>query len=60
VDAIYGTGVNAGGVFGSDAGFRNDKGHMSPPPLIHAMPPGKKIQGKVHDIEIGTVGFSWI
>ena len=32
VDAIYGTGVDAGGVFGSDAGFGNDKGHMSPPP----------------------------
>ena len=25
VDAIYGTGVDAGGVFGSDAGFGNDR-----------------------------------
>ena len=47
VDAINGTGVDAGGIFGPDAGFGNDKGHMSPPPIrIHAMPPGKKIQAE--------------
>jgi hypothetical protein len=47
VDAIYGTGVDAGGIFGPDAGFGNDKRHMSPPPIrIHAMPPGKKIQAE--------------
>jgi hypothetical protein len=33
VDAIYGTGVDAGGVFGPDAGFGNDKGYWSPPPV---------------------------
>src|SRR6266704_5939738 len=33
VDAIYGTGVDAGGVFGTDAGFGNDKGHRPPPPI---------------------------
>jgi hypothetical protein len=33
VDAIYGTGVDAGGVFRSDAGFGNDIGHRPPPPI---------------------------
>ena len=37
VDAIYGTGVNAGGVFRSDAGFGNDIGHL-PLARIYAMP----------------------
>jgi hypothetical protein len=32
VDAIYGTGINAGGVFRSDAGFGNDIGHGPPSP----------------------------
>jgi hypothetical protein len=32
VDAVYGTGVNAGCVFRSDAGFGNDIGHRPPPP----------------------------
>ena len=30
VDAIYGTGVDGGGVFGSDAGFGNDIGYKPP------------------------------
>jgi len=47
VDAIYGTGVDAGGVFGSDAGFGNDIGHRPPPPIrIYGMPSGRKIQAE--------------
>jgi len=34
VDAIYGTGVDAGGVLCPDAEFGNDIGH-TPPPLSH-------------------------
>ena len=47
VDAIYGTGVDAGGVFGSDAGFGNNVGHRPPPPItIYGMPSGRKIQAE--------------
>ena len=47
VDAIYGTGVDAGGVFRSDAGFGNDLGHRPPPPTkIYGMPSGGKIQAE--------------
>jgi hypothetical protein len=47
VDAIYGTGVDAGGVFRSDAGFGNDLGHRPPPPIkIYGMPSGGKIQAE--------------
>ena len=47
VDAIYGTGVDAGGVFGSDAGFGNDIGHRPPPPIrIYGMPLGREIQAE--------------
>src|SRR5437879_12558830 len=31
VDAIYGTGIDAGSVFGSDTGFGNDIGHRPLP-----------------------------
>jgi hypothetical protein len=34
VDAIYGAGIDAGGVLYSDAGFGNDEGHGPPP--IHS------------------------
>jgi len=47
VDAIYGTGVDAGGVFGSDAGFGDNVGHRPPPPIrIYGMPSGRKIQAE--------------
>jgi hypothetical protein len=47
VDAIYGTGVYAGGVFGSDAGFGNDIGNRPPPPLtVYGMPLGREIQAE--------------
>src|SRR5216684_1408594 len=45
VDAIYGTGIDASGVFRSDAGFGNDIGHRPPPPIrTYGMPPERKIQ----------------
>jgi hypothetical protein len=56
VDAIYRTGVDAGGVFGSDAGFGNDISHRLPPPMrTYGMPVGEDIQGQpevnfMHDI----------
>ena len=47
VDAIYGTGVDAGGVFRFDAGFGNDIGHRPPPPIrTYGMPPARKIQAE--------------
>src|SRR5579864_5582059 len=47
VNAIYGTGVDTGGVFGSDAGLGNDIGHRLPLPVrIYGMPPGRKIQAE--------------
>jgi hypothetical protein len=47
VDAIHGTGVDAGGVFGSDAGFGNDIGHRPlPPTTVYGMPLGREIQAE--------------
>jgi len=47
VDTIYGTGVDAGGVFGSDARFGNDIGHRPPPAItIYGMPLGREIQAE--------------
>jgi hypothetical protein len=47
MDAIYRTGIDAGSVFGSDAGFGNDIGHRPPPPIrIYGMPSGRKIQAE--------------
>ncbi len=43
VDAIYGAGIDAGGVLHPDAGLGNDVRHR-PPPFFHAMLPGGKIQ----------------
>jgi len=43
VDAIYGTGIDAGGVLHPDAGLGNDVRHR-PPPYFHAMLPGAEIQ----------------
>jgi hypothetical protein len=48
VDAIYGTSVDAGGVFGSDAGFGNDIGHRPPPAItVYGMPLGRQIQAEL-------------
>jgi hypothetical protein len=33
VDAIYGAGIDAGGVFCPDARFGNNEGHKPPPPI---------------------------
>jgi hypothetical protein len=45
VDAIYGTGIDAGSVFGADAGFGNDIDHRPPPPIrIYGMPVRENIQ----------------
>ena len=47
VDAIYRTGVNAGGIFGSDAGFGDNIGHRPPPPIRdYGMPAKGNIQGQ--------------
>ena len=43
VDAIYGAGIDAGGVLYSDAGLGNDVRHR-PPPFFHAMLPRVKFQ----------------
>ena len=46
VDAIYRTSVNAGGVFGSDAGFGDNIGLTPPPPIRnYGIPVGENIQG---------------
>ena len=47
VDAIYRTGVDAGGIFGSDAGFGDGISHGPPPPIrTYGMPVGENIQGQ--------------
>ena len=45
VDAVNGAGIDAGGVFCSDARFGNNEGYKPPPPIsVHSTPQGSGVQ----------------